>query len=158
MPVERALRAVMLFTATLSLAACEPPANRDAEGSITSDGLVDAFAMKVGDCFDDQDSEQIFDVPGRPCSEPHDNEVFAIFDARLSEFPGSEQMTAYGTDKCIARFEAYVGRDYQSSALDVMPITPTARSWDAQNDREVICALYRMDLEKMTGSMRDSAI
>lgn len=93
MPVERALRAVLIFTATGLLAACEPPANRDAEGSITSDGLVDAFAMKVGDCFDDQDTEQIFDVPGRPCSEPHDNEVFAIFDARLSEFPGSEQMT-----------------------------------------------------------------
>lgn len=139
------------------LAACED-AQRDETGSISSEGAVDAFAMKVGDCFDDQNAEQIFDVPGRPCNEPHDNEVFALFDTVLSEFPGADRMNEIGVEKCVARFEAYVGRDYQSSELDVFPITPTSESWTLQNDREVICSLYRMDRKKMTGSMRNSGI
>jgi hypothetical protein len=147
-----------MLLASVLLAGCEPEADRDASGSIVTEGAVDAFNMKVGDCFDDQASEQIFDVPGRPCSEPHDNEVFALFDAVLDEYPGSEEMTRYGAEKCIARFEAFVGRDYESSALDVFPITPTSQSWDLQNDREVICALFRVDLGKMTGSMRGSGI
>ncbi len=58
---------------------------------------------------------------------------------------------------CIDRFESYVGRDYETSALDVVTMYPTAESW-AQNDREVVCALYDMSGEKLVGSVRDSGI
>lgn len=154
---ERTAVWVMLLASVL-LAGCEPEATRDEAGSVVTDGAIDAFAMKVGDCFDDQMADQIVDVPGRPCSEPHDNEVYAIFDVVLNEYPGEDEMMRIAEEKCVARFEAFVGRDYPSSELYVMPLTPTAEGWARLNDREVICALFRGDGEKLTGTMRGAAI
>jgi hypothetical protein len=57
---------------------------------------------------------------------------------------------------CVAEFEAYVGLSYPESALEVFPITPTQGSWD-NGDREIICALYNLDLSKLTGSMQGAA-
>ena len=53
--------------------------------------------------------------------------------------------------------ERYVGRDYESSALDVVTMYPTQESW-AQNDREVVCALYDMSGEKLVGSVKGTGI
>ena len=53
-------------------------ADRDSTGAIVSEGSVDAFQMRVGDCFDDGSafaSEEVNSVPGVPCSNPHDNEM-----------------------------------------------------------------------------------
>lgn len=47
--------------------------------------------------------------------------------------------------------DAFVGRDYESSSLDIMTLFPTIESW-AQNDREVICAVYDMNATKLVGS------
>ncbi len=54
------------------------PAERGETGEIEAAGSVDAFAMQVGDCFDDQSGQpgEVSDVPGVPCEEPHDNQVF----------------------------------------------------------------------------------
>ena len=49
------------------------------------------FSLPVGTCFDDQDeAEAISSVPAVDCSEPHDNEVFALIDyTETDEYPGS---------------------------------------------------------------------
>jgi hypothetical protein len=57
---------------------------------------------------------------------------------------------------CVAEFEAYVGLSYVESELNVFPITPTEGSW-ATGDREIVCALYNLDLSKLTGSMEGAA-
>lgn len=135
-------------------------ADRDASGAIVSEGNIDAFAIQVGDCFDDAedaaDVDQVFGVAGIPCEQAHDNEVYAIFDAVLADFPGNEQMGEVATEACIERFEAFVGRDYPSSQLDVLPMYPTLESWNQRDDREIVCALYDVSLEKLVGSMRGS--
>lgn len=111
--------------------------------------------MSVGQCFDDQDEVEISSVPEVDCSEPHDNEVFALIGYTETDvYPGQTAMTDIGTNLCIERFEAYVGLSYAESDLDVFPITPTESSWNEQDDREIICALYALDLSKLTGSMR----
>lgn len=137
-------------------------ADRDVSGTLISEGNIDAFAMQVGDCFNDdpeQDAtDEIFGVAGIPCSEPHDNEVYAVFDTSLTEFPGNEQMGEVATDECVARFETFVGRDYMSSQLDVLPMYPTRESWDELDDREIVCALYDLDLVKLEGTMRQRGI
>ena len=58
-------------------------------------------------------------------------------------------------DRCIAEFADFVGLGYPDSDLDVFPITPTAESW-ADGDRVVLCALFALDLSKLTGSMEGS--
>ena len=56
-------------------------------------------------------------------------------------------------DGCLERFEAFVGKDYESSSLDIATLYPSAESWQ-QSDREVVCAVYDVDAEKLTGSVK----
>lgn len=51
----------------------------------------------------------------------------------------------------------YVGRDYETSALDVVTMYPSPEGWD-QNDREVVCALYDMSGAKLVGSVKGRGI
>lgn len=158
----RSLIVIILIAAAGFLYTYLQQADRDATGTIVSEGNIDAFSMQLGDCFDDADDaaevDEVFGVAGVPCDQPHDNEVYAIFDTVLTEFPGSEVMGETATDACIERFEAFVGLDYPSSQLDVFPMYPTVESWNQRDDREIVCALYDLSLEKLTGTMRNSGI
>ena len=67
-------------------------ADRDESGAIVGEGSIDAFSMRVGDCFNDIDSfDEVSSVPGVPCSEPHDNETYAVFDVSIEEYPGDDR-------------------------------------------------------------------
>jgi hypothetical protein len=135
-------------------------ADRDDSGAIVSEGSVDAFQMRVGDCFDDGSTfagEEVNSVPGVPCSKPHDNEVYAVFDVSMTSYPG-DGMAEMAHDACLERFESFVGRDYESSALDIATLYPTRESWNGQNDREVVCAVYDVAANKLTGSVKGLAL
>lgn len=139
-------------------------ADRDAAGAIVSSGSVDAFTMRVGDCFDDtatlasDAAGEVASLPGVPCAQPHDNEVYAVFDVDVESFPGDEAMADMAFGQCLARFEAFVGIDYEESDLDITALYPSGQSWRLQGDREVVCAVYDINSNKLTGSARDSAI
>ena len=138
-------------------------ADRDESGTIISEGDIDAFAMRVGDCFSDSPgildgSAEVQDVAGLPCSEPHDNEVYAVFDVSLDLFPGDESLFDLSTAACRKRFKSFVGKSYDYSILDMFAIYPTDESWSQLNDREGICAVYRVDYKKLTGSTKGSGI
>lgn len=121
-------------------------------------GGQSVFSLSVGTCFDDQESTEISSVPEVECSEPHDNEVFAVIDYTESDaYPGTEEMRDIGTGLCIEQFDEYVGLAYLESDLNVFAITPSQSSWDEDNDREVICALFNLDFSKLTGSMQGAA-
>jgi hypothetical protein len=139
-------------------------ADRDASGAIVSGGNVGAFAIQLGDCFDDtpasgaDDSGEVTSLPGVPCAEPHDNEVYAVFDVDYEAFPGDDVMGQLAFDECLARFEGFVGAVYEDSSLDITALYPSSQSWGAQGDREVVCAVYDMNLGKLTGSVEGSEI
>jgi hypothetical protein len=133
-------------------------ADRDESGAIVDEGSLDAFQMRVGDCFDDGstfvgDEPEVGDVPGVPCSKPHDNEVYAVFDVTAASFPG-DKMGEMAHEGCLARFESFVGRDYDSSSLDIATLFPSYESWHQQSDREVVCAVYDIDGKKLAGSVQ----
>ncbi len=127
--------------------------DRDSSGAIVGSGNVDAFQVRIGDCFDDVSSsvDEVSSVPGVPCSEPHDNEAFAVFDVTVTEYPGGEAMGNLAYESCLTRFDSFVGRDYQSSTLEITTMYPSIESWN-QSDREVICAVYDVDQNKLIGS------
>jgi hypothetical protein len=116
------------------------------------------FSMEVGLCFNDEAdaADEVSSVPDVPCEEPHDNEVFALIQYTGETFPGPDAMQAEAVDLCIGEFEGYVGLPYEESELDVYPLVPTQASWDG-GDREIVCALYALDLSQLTGSMKGSA-
>ena len=137
-------------------------ADRDDSGAIVAEGALDAFQMRVGDCFDDgtvfaEENNEVDSVPGVPCSKPHDNEVYAVFDLTVASFPG-DAMADMANEACMQRFEPFVGRDYESSSLDIATLYPSHDSWHRENDREVICAVYDIDAKKLTGSVKGLAL
>lgn len=134
-------------------------ADRDSTGAIIGEGTVDAFNVRVGDCFNDSESldEEINSLPGVPCSEPHDNEANAVLDLTVENYPEGEAMSDLANQSCMNRFEEFVGMDYNSSSLDIFAIYPSVDSWK-QDDREVVCAVYDMNAEKLVGSMKGRAL
>ena len=155
-----ATRAVLATTlAALVLAGCA--AERSAEtGEIEEAGSVDAFTLRVGDCFDDQifDTGEVEDVPGVPCSEPHDNEIYAAFDISGTSYPGDEAVGEQADAGCLERFQTAIGAPYEESVLEIFNLTPTQGSWEGRGDREVLCAAYHMEQEKLTGSVLGSGM
>ena len=132
---------------------------RDDSGAIVEAGTLDAFQIRLGDCFDDPNygAEEFTSLPGVPCTDPHDNEAFATFDVSYDSYPTEDVLAADAQEACVSRFASYVGRDYESSSLDVVTMYPTRESW-AQNDREVVCAVYDMAGDKLVGSVRGQGI
>ncbi|MEM7431502.1 MAG: septum formation family protein [Pseudomonadota bacterium] len=133
--------------------------DRDESGAIVDGGSLDAFDMRVGDCFDDPSEydDEVFSLPGVPCSEPHDNEVYAVFDVSMSSYPGEDEIGYVAQERCLEYFEGFVGLDYDSSTLDIFPFYPTSESW-GQGDREVVCAIFDMNTQKLVGSVKGSGI
>ncbi len=139
-------------------------ADRDSSGAIVGEGSVDAFELRVGDCFDigtalaSGDGGEVDSLPGVPCADPHDNEVYATFELTVGELPEEEALWLMSFEGCEARFESFVGTDYESSSLDIRTLYPTPESWSQRGDREVICALFDMNDQKLVGSARGRGI
>ena len=138
-------------------------ADRDGSGAIVDSGNVGAFQLRTGDCFNDGSSsfageEEISSLPGVPCSQPHDNEVYAVFDVNIGSYPEGDGMFELALDQCLDRFESFVGRDYETSDLDILTLYPTTQSWNLQNDREVVCAVYDINGNTLVGSARGSGL
>lgn len=135
--------------------------SRDDSGDITEGGDVGVFALQVGDCFDQPPSGDITEVAAVPCADPHDNEVFAIFDMEGGDdaaYPGDAAVTTAAEECGAALFSDYVGIDFAQSRFGVFQITPTQETWDSElNDREIICTASTIDGTQITGSIKDTA-
>jgi hypothetical protein len=92
------------------------------------------------------------------CSLPHQNEVFAVLDLPGAgrDFPGETTMQDFAQRNCTATFADYVGRAYETSALEVGHYLPSSTEWEA-GARRLGCYLYSVDGEKLIGTMRASA-
>jgi hypothetical protein len=156
--LRRRLLAVA-FTGALALTTSACQAERDADGAIVGAGTLAADELGVGDCFDDEPSDEevteILDVPAVPCGEPHDNEVFHAFELRGDELPSDADIEELVDEECLPAFGRFVGTSYEESELDLFAIWPTERAW-AAGDREVLCAVFAMDLSKLEGTVAGS--
>jgi hypothetical protein len=132
-------------------------AQRNDAGEITAAGSVGAFEVRVGDCFDDEAfaNAEISEIPAVPCSQAHDNEVYALFDIE-GEWPGDERVEELAYEGCHQRFAAAIGKTYEDSEIDYTVMYPSEGSWKQRQDREVVCVAYHMEYEKLTGSIRGS--
>ena len=145
-----ALLVALAFTA----GSCRPG---DSEVEMTPQP-ADPFTMEVGDCFNDTEMgvNEVTEVPAVPCSIPHDNEVYALFDLAAGPFPGDAQVDAIAGQGCYERFEDAIGRSYDESEIAFISMYPTEDSWAGIGDREVVCIAYHMEYEKLTGSVLGS--
>jgi hypothetical protein len=146
------------------LIGCSDGPERDDSGQIVGEGNLGVFDFNVGDCFQYPQVQTaggatgIADVQAVPCYTPHDNEVFYLHDlsGQFADFPGEAQVDDASSAACQAQFQAYVGQASESSRLNYTWLSPTSETWDDNDDREVVCALYDNDRLKLTASMRNS--
>ena len=115
------------------------------------------FSLEVGQCFNDPDETgEISDVAIVDCAEPHNNEVFHLFDIAGDDFPGNAAVVDIAREGCVEAFDAFVGTPYLDSEFEVFPIYPTEDSWNRGDDREVVCALFDLTTNESTGTARNS--
>ncbi len=116
-------------------------ADRDEEtGQVTESANIDIFALKVGDCMMEAPSGLLEDIDVVPCAEPHDQEVFHEITMDDGDF--SEEAIDAASQECIGdAYASFVGVAYETSTLEVYPITPTQQTWDELNDRVVQCVI-----------------
>ena len=122
-------------------------------------GEGNVFELAEGDCFNDEESEEVSDVEIVPCDEPHQNEVYAVVlieEPPELAYPGSDRVSDLAAQLCLEHFEDFVGLPYIDSLLDVSTLYPTQDSWESLDDREVICSLYDLEDLYMEGSMQGS--
>jgi len=123
-------------------------------------GLVacgQAPTAAVGDCINSEDlpEGEIDELNTISCDESHDLEVFHAFDLPKGDFPGEESMEEAAEDECVPAFEDYVGVDYYDSEIWITTISPSEETWDAVDDREILCLLEGDD---ETESLKDAQI
>lgn len=138
-------------------------AKRDDEsGYITQSGSMDIFEVRVGDCTDEDigeaENETYTSLNVVPCSELHDSEFYASHMMEDGEFPGNEYIEQTALELCLTSSESFVGIGYQESILDISYLFPTEESWNTSNDREILCAIYHMEGEKLADSAKNLRI
>ena len=117
---------------------------------------TDAQDTRVGDCIEVPTAGEFTSLQHRPCTEPHDGEVY--YEANYPDqdtLPTTAQFDTFFERECLAaRFQAYTGLTYQQAAgIDAMYFSPTADSWP-HGDREIVCILVPATGGKISQSYR----
>ena len=122
---------------------------------------VSALSVKPGDCVvaPTAITTEVKDLTVVPCSQPHQQEVYALAPYPLpagtektAAYPGEAVLKAFADGACLGAFTAYVGTDYRDSSLFFTYLLPSARGWQAGQDRDVTCVITT------TGAKRTSSV
>lgn len=123
--------------------------------------MVSALKAKPGDCVvaPTTIATEVKDLNVVDCSKPHEQEVYALATYPLASgtektaaYPGEAVLKAFADGACLEAFAGYVGTDYRDSSLFFTYLLPSARSWQAGDDRDVTCFITT------TGSKRTSSV
>ncbi len=109
-----------------------------------------AFQLETGQCLDEPATEEVVDVDIVECAEPHDLEIYRVADLPDRPFDAAD-IDASSFDLCLEAFEGFVGKPYADSEFDIYYLIPSADSW-ADGDRGVVCAVYDLSGEQLTGT------
>jgi hypothetical protein len=131
-------------------------ARRDDAGSITSGGSLSIEDLRVGDCFNSDEAEEISSVDARRCDEAHQYEMFHIATWTAGGgYPTEDAILGFVFDECMPAFESYVGRSFESSRLDFVHFVPVEAGWDA-GDRLFQCAMFDPAVAQLSESLRNA--
>lgn len=133
---------VAVFAGT---SAIDDNTTRNEAGEIVEAGGLGAFAMQIGDCFNEPDGDVVVSVEALPCADPHDAEVYAEFSLTDPAWPGESAVEESSAKGCYDRFEPTFAESYEDSNLWFSFLSPTQQSWDEGGDRVVTCYVYLPD-------------
>jgi len=114
---------------------------------------ISATDLQVGDCLNDlTDSTDVSSLPSVPCSQPHQGEVFAVFDLPPGPYPGAAGVDDLVSKGCNARLADYSPSAPSDDAIGLFSVYPLEQNWD-RGDREVVC-IAKATSGSSTGSIR----
>jgi hypothetical protein len=180
--------AAVLVVAGLALGACaddEPPewlVERATPTTTTSVAVTSTTApsttapdpgrelavidLEPGVCIEDASAftgtevNEITQTRAIACRLPHEAEVYLRRDLAAgpdAPFPGVAALRNQAQVLCRDGFEAFVGVRWTRSELEIAALWPSPPSW-AEGDRLVVCAVFRLDGQPLTGSAEGSRI
>jgi Septum formation len=129
------------------VAATDDKTTRDESGAIVESGGLGAFVMRPGDCFmaPQDGTEMVASVEGVPCADPHDGQVYALFDVAHADSFDAASVEAQADEGCLSRWASDLWGPYEENMeLDISYFVPTAES-RATDDRGVACAIVPVD-------------
>lgn len=147
---------LLVFAAIIVISIIASGADRDPRtGDITSGGNIAVSSLRPGDCVNGLETGQIgLTVPAVPCSEPHEAEVYSVFDVTQGgAWPGEDPVIQEAEDRCLRELEDNFPDEYADNQVDIFYLHPSEATWRA-GDREVICLTYYLD-GRRTGSIFD---
>lgn len=149
-----------------STSTAPPEPTTSTEVPLEAGQQVFVYTPEPGQCFD---RRQLDERPATgpqqtdivlllDCALPHDNEVFDVLEMpdRPRDRPGETTMRDFARATCTRNFAVYVGKPYETSALEVGYYLPSSSEWES-GARRLGCYLYDVDGEPLIGSMRGSA-
>jgi hypothetical protein len=123
---------------------------------------VSVFDVKAGECFDapSKVSAELSTITRIPCGKEHLREAYAVATYQAAAgasdaYPGADALSTYSKGVCAQQYRPYVGVDYLDSALFFTYLFPSARSWEQDHDRTVVCFVTSSG-EPLTGSVKNS--
>jgi hypothetical protein len=122
--------------------------------------------LEPGLCIEDAGAltggqvNEITHIRSIPCRLEHQAEVFLSTELPgrpNAAFPGVGELRRQSQQACRDAFEGFVGIRWTRSELEIAALWPSPQSWGT-GDRQVVCVVFRLDGEPMTGSARGSRI
>lgn len=162
--MRSAARALPFVALVALLGGCggDDGVERGEDGRVTEAGPESVFDLLEGDCLSPPDDVRagLEEVDLVPCAEPHTQEVFRVLEYEPpvegdDDFPGDTELDDYAQAECLDPFTDYVGIDYIDSSLFITYLLPTVRSWQEEDDREIVC-IAQTTGEQLEGSIEGS--
>jgi hypothetical protein len=105
------------------------------------------FAVRPGQCFRSPADvkAELATLNRTSCKQSHTQEAYALVNytnpdgSAASAYPGSDLLTSFAQGACAQHFTDYVGIDYLDSSLYFTYLLPSARSWESDDDHDIIC-------------------
>lgn len=128
--------------------------------------VINQFLLRLGDCFnrfeDIVAGQEVVTTSLIGCELPHDHQIYHLLDYPApfpSIYPGEEVMNDFAIQSCYRNFADWVGRDYETSGLDIGVIVPTRSNFEDEvaRYRTIHCWVERVDGEPIVGDAHQTA-
>jgi len=145
---------VVGIVAIVIVAALSSGTTDDPSTNLADSGDVNVQRLTPGQCLNGlKEGSAIRDLPAVPCAEPHEGEVYAVFDLADGAFPGDAEVAKLAEDGCVDRLETAAPKAAEDPDVEIYFLHPTQSSWRL-GDQGVACVAMSAK-GKVTGSIKD---